>query len=211
MSLFLVVRYSDIMLKDQWTDKQKAKVMQIIDAAVHCFAEKGFHATSTAEICKAAGMSPGNVFHYFSSKMEIIQAIAVEDGLIFQALFDQHIDESQVVESIVSIMRAILDYLASDLTNVRVSIEIGTEASRNPEVMKIFLENEEINKAKLSRLISIGIEKGEIDPELNPEATASWLLALGDGTIGRRIMEPNLNWDEHNFLLERMIRKALAP
>ncbi len=54
------------------TDKQRAKRKEIVEAAMVCFSQKGFHATSTAEICKEVGMSPGNVFHYFATKDEII-------------------------------------------------------------------------------------------------------------------------------------------
>ncbi|WP_238149352.1 TetR/AcrR family transcriptional regulator [Arsenophonus endosymbiont of Aleurodicus floccissimus] len=50
-------------------------------AAIRCFVEKGFHVTSTAEICKAAGinMNPGNLFHYYPTKIAIIEAIALQD------------------------------------------------------------------------------------------------------------------------------------
>ncbi len=198
-------------MKKELTDKQKAKMKQIVDAAVSCFANKGFHATSTAEICKAAGMSPGNVFHYFSSKMQIIEAIAIEDGLIYQAIFNEQLDTDNVIDSIVGIVKALVAYINSDPECARISMEVGTEASRNPEVMKIFLANEEISKAKLSQLIAHGIQKGEIDNTLQPEATASWILMLSDGTLGRSIMEPSFDWSSHHVILEKMIRKALAP
>lgn len=57
------------------TEKQRAKKKQIIAAAIRCFVEKGFHATSTAEICKAAGMSPGNLFHYYPTKMPLLKLL----------------------------------------------------------------------------------------------------------------------------------------
>ncbi|WP_230391141.1 TetR/AcrR family transcriptional regulator [Burkholderia cenocepacia] len=57
-------------------ERVEAKRRQILDAAIDCFARDGFHATSTAAICKAAGMSPGNLFHYFPTKAAIIEAIA---------------------------------------------------------------------------------------------------------------------------------------
>lgn len=57
---------------EKLTEKQQRKRRQILDAAMHCFIEKGFHSTSTAEICKAAGMSPGNLFHYYPNKYAII-------------------------------------------------------------------------------------------------------------------------------------------
>lgn len=52
---------------------------------INCFIEKGFYATSTAEICKAVGMSPGNLCHYYPTKSAIIETIVI-DGLVY---FDQ--------------------------------------------------------------------------------------------------------------------------
>jgi AcrR family transcriptional regulator len=52
-----------------------AKRRQIADAAAGVFAERGFDGATTAEICRAAGVSTGNLFHYFSSKREIFVAV----------------------------------------------------------------------------------------------------------------------------------------
>ena len=57
----------------------QARRQQILEAAVACFMRKGFHATRTAEICAEAGMSPGNLFHYFPTNEAIIAAIVEED------------------------------------------------------------------------------------------------------------------------------------
>ena len=38
--------------------KQQERRRHILNAAAHCFAEHGFHGTSTAQICERAGMSP---------------------------------------------------------------------------------------------------------------------------------------------------------
>jgi AcrR family transcriptional regulator len=51
---------------------------QIIDAALACFTEKGFPATSIADICKKAGASTGSVYHHFKSKGRLAAAIYLE-------------------------------------------------------------------------------------------------------------------------------------
>ena len=61
---------------------------QIIDAALACFTEKGFPATSIADICRKAGASTGSVYHHFKSKGQLAAAIYLEgvrdyqDGMI---------------------------------------------------------------------------------------------------------------------------------
>ena len=193
------------------TDKQRAKRKEIVEAAMVCFSQKGFHATSTAEICKEVGMSPGNVFHYFATKDEIIQEIAKEDRELLTEIFERCSSEKTVVDSIVQIIRTIIDVMNHDPISARLSLEVGAEAARNPEVMSIFLENEDFNKQKLLQLIEQGMKNGEIDLELEPEATATWLLMLGDGVLGRSIMQPGFKWEAQLNILEKMIRKALRP
>ena len=34
---------------------------------------------------------------------------------------------------------------------------------------------------------------GEIDPQLDPVQTASWLLVMADGTLGRELTEPEFS------------------
>ncbi|MEW6079087.1 MAG: TetR/AcrR family transcriptional regulator [Thermodesulfobacteriota bacterium] len=51
---------------------------QIIEAALACFTEKGFPATSIADICRKAGASTGSVYHHFKSKGRLAAAIYLE-------------------------------------------------------------------------------------------------------------------------------------
>ena len=72
-------------------ERRAARRQQILDGASACFAEKGFHATSMQDICDAAGMSPGALYRYFSSKDDIIIAIVEEerrtdDEFVYQML-----------------------------------------------------------------------------------------------------------------------------
>jgi AcrR family transcriptional regulator len=47
-------------------------------AAVTLFAKRGFHATSTAEVAKLAGVSEGTIFYYFGSKEGILLDLLTE-------------------------------------------------------------------------------------------------------------------------------------
>lgn len=183
----------------------------ILDAAVVCFAKKGFHLTTTAEICREAGMSPGHVFHYFSSKQEIIEAIAVEDREIFAELFAKHVDETKVVESIIAIIKGVIEFINIYPNVARLCIEINAEATRNPEVMRIFLENEAINKQIMSDLVAIGIQNGEIAQDLDADIIADWLFILTNGVFCYSVADQSFDWDAHTVFLEKIIRKTLSP
>lgn len=50
----------------------------LISSARHLFAENGFFQCKVSDIARAAGMSQGNVYWYFSSKEELLKAVLAE-------------------------------------------------------------------------------------------------------------------------------------
>lgn len=52
-----------------------ARRAEILDAAAHLFAEKGFHRTTTRDIAAAADVSEGTLYNYFENKDDILFGI----------------------------------------------------------------------------------------------------------------------------------------
>src|SRR4051795_10357583 len=50
----------------------------ILDAAVKVFARRGFHACRVSDIADEAGVAYGLVYHYFSSKDEVLDTLFLE-------------------------------------------------------------------------------------------------------------------------------------
>ena len=48
---------------------------QIIDAAMHVFAQKGFTKATNKDIAREAGITPGLIYYYFESKDALLNAI----------------------------------------------------------------------------------------------------------------------------------------
>jgi len=55
--------------------KWQARRQAIIDASAGVFARRGYHATSTAELCTANDLGKGALYHYIGSKEELLAAI----------------------------------------------------------------------------------------------------------------------------------------
>src|SRR5271167_129120 len=51
---------------------------QVLEAALACFSENGFHQTGMADIVRRSGLSHGAVYLYFQSKDDLIEALAVD-------------------------------------------------------------------------------------------------------------------------------------
>src|SRR3954451_15320203 len=59
----------------------------ILDAAVRVFAHKGFHTSRVGDIAEEAGVAHGLLYHYFSSKDEVIETIFRENwGVLVERL-----------------------------------------------------------------------------------------------------------------------------
>ena len=59
----------------------------ILDAAVRVFARKGFHTSRVGDIAEEAGVAHGLLYHYFSSKDEVLETIFRENwGLLVERI-----------------------------------------------------------------------------------------------------------------------------
>src|SRR4051812_7678749 len=55
--------------------RKEARPAELLDAALALFVEKGFAATRSEEVARAAGVSKGTLYLYFPSKEELLKAV----------------------------------------------------------------------------------------------------------------------------------------
>jgi TetR/AcrR family fatty acid metabolism transcriptional regulator len=65
------------------------KRRQILDAAVRVFARQGFHSTRVSDIADEAGVAYGLVYHYFSSKEEVLNELFTERWSLLLAAIEE--------------------------------------------------------------------------------------------------------------------------
>jgi AcrR family transcriptional regulator len=64
------------------------KRARLMEAARTLFVERGYLATTTADVARHAGVSEGIVFHHFGSKADLLEAVAASYGSgLAQAMF----------------------------------------------------------------------------------------------------------------------------
>jgi AcrR family transcriptional regulator len=64
------------MKEQRWLRRKDERAPEILDAALACFAEKGFAACRMDDIAKRAGISKGTIYLYFESKEAVFKALA---------------------------------------------------------------------------------------------------------------------------------------
>src|ERR1700756_2199725 len=60
----------------RWLRRKEERAPEILDAALSCFAEKGFAACRMDDIARRAGISKGTIYLYFESKEAVFKALA---------------------------------------------------------------------------------------------------------------------------------------
>lgn len=105
---------------------------QILDAALRCFGERGFQATSMADIIEESGLSAGAIYGYFESKREITLAAAsrVLGGPIGRIISGD--DEVRSPGEVLSVIPTILETNGLD---PKILLQIWSEAAVDPEFL----------------------------------------------------------------------------
>ena len=132
-------------------DRGQLRRRQILDAAAACFVREGFHGASIARVAKAAGMSAGNLYHFFSGKEAMIAALV-------QRRLDQSLALFAEIEAATDPLEAMLERVAisleqqTDPDQAALGLEILAEAGRNPAVAVIVRAADEAIREHLVRL-----------------------------------------------------------
>ena len=193
--------------------KHAARRDAILAAARTCFARKGFHQTSTAAICAQAGMSPGNLFHYFPTKQAIIAAIVDQEGRETAAYFAGVQGNANAFAALLDFMDLVLT-LAADGDVAGLALDIAAEATRDADIAARVARNDALLRAGVQSLLESAVAQGQIDAALDPAQTASWLAALIDGIFNRVAVDPDYaplaQRASLHLLLARFLRPALA-
>ena len=165
-------------------EKHQAKKQMILKAAKTCFAEKGFHQTTTAQICVAAGISTGNLFHYYPNKKAIITALFEEDRQQTQAFVAVLREEPDVLAALHGFLDMVLD-IASDNTQAALVLEIAAEAGRDAEIGLLYQLNDTLLREELEYLVALGIERKQITVQFPASTLVHCLMVVVDGIFSR--------------------------
>lgn len=159
--------------------KHAARRRHILDAAAEAFASKGFEATTVAEICRAAGVGSGTLFHYFPDK-----------GAIFRELFRE--DHERILAELAALddtdpaaaFWTVVDLLARDVADPAAGGLVIALLGRLPldsELAGVLVAADEAVQARLAVLLTRLQREGRVDPDLPAAHAARWVGTVTDG------------------------------
>lgn len=191
--------------------KHAAKKRHITDTAAGLFAEKGFERTTVADICRAAGISTGSLFHYFPTKRAIFREIFEQDGQDNEEVFAQ----ARTLSPWDGVW-LVIDHLSAPALDRAVAglvLEVVAQASRDAELSALLTRNEQVLRDELAGLLQRAHDAGQIELPVSAQAAASWVQGLVD-VLFTRLVDPDFDATEQvstlRLILSRFLR-AQAP
>ena len=160
---------------------------QILEAALECFLENGYHQTGVRDIAKKAGVSLGNLYNHFPGKHDVLAEIAALERLELAPYLKILTHPAPAPKVLEKFLTAYAKYLA-DPDTVVLTLEISSEAIRKPDIAEMFTENREQLAAALTTVLERGIAEGSLRRLPNPQETAQLIIEVTEGSAYRCVL-----------------------
>src|ERR1044072_6064918 len=162
---------------------------QILEAALVCFARRGFHQTSMHDISGEAGISVGLIYRYFENKEAVISAMADRHKKEIGEVLARARHARTLLESLEILFTAHCCEDAPQLVSAFV-VDLYAEASRNPQVADLVRDVLETAMDGVRDLISRSPEGQNAAHGLTPNELAELIFAVARGMLMLDVLRP---------------------
>jgi TetR/AcrR family transcriptional repressor of uid operon len=162
---------------------------QILDAALVCFAKRGFHQASMHDISAEAGISVGLIYRYFENKEAVISAMADRHKKEISEVLQRAKQAPTLLESLEILFTA---HCCEEETRVVSAfvVDLYAEASRNPTVADLVRDVLQTAMAGVTELISKAPEAQNTTRGLSPSEMAELIFAVARGMLMLDVLRP---------------------
>jgi TetR/AcrR family transcriptional regulator, fatty acid metabolism regulator protein len=147
---------------------QADKRRQILDAAIRVFARQGFHSTRVSDIADEAGVAYGLVYHYFSSKDEVLNELfSARWSLLIAAIEETERNGAAPREQLEAVASFIVDSYRHDPELMKVIIVEVTRAANSfgrthlPEIRAAY--------DAIAKIVEEGQRQGAFRADVDPQ------------------------------------------
>ena len=162
---------------------------QILEAALVCFAKRGFHQTSMHDISGEAGISVGLIYRYFENKEAVISAMADRHKKEITEMLERARQAPSLLESLEILFTAHCCEDAPQVVSAFV-VDLYAEASRNPHVADLTRDVLETAMGGVTDLIARAPEAQNAGNDLKPEELAELIFAVARGMLMLDVLRP---------------------
>ena len=172
-------------------DRAQERRQQIMDAALNCFARKGYHKTTMDDIVAESGLSKGSLYWYFKSKDELffslINSFFLEIQQDMDAIFEQPTSATDKLRALSHEFASFYEEVAEFLN---VFFEFWMLGALNEQLNHLFHDMLSRYRGVIASIIEDGINAGEFK-EVNADQLAVTVMAAYDGLWFYKMLMPN--------------------
>lgn len=155
--------------------RNEARRLEILRAAARVFRRQGVAAAGMREIAREAGLSPGNLYHYFSGKDEILLFCQERTVERMQAAVDAA--RGSAAERLRAVLRAHVQFMLDELEGATAHLDVEALPAKLRAPM---IEKRDAYERSVRALVADGMRSGE--------------FARGDAALVTRAMLGAVNW-----------------
>src|SRR5919204_2252730 len=155
---------------------------QILEAALVCFAKRGFHQTSMHDISGEAGISVGLIYRYFENKEAVISAMADRHKEEISEVLERARQAPTLLESLEILFTAHCCEDAPQVVSAFV-VDLYAEASRNQHVADLVRDVLQTAMDGVTDLIARAPEAQRAAHGLSSKELAELIFAVARGML----------------------------
>jgi len=189
------------------------KRLAILDAALRCFADKGYRDTTITDISNYLLMSKGSIYIYFTSKEDIYKQLMENrmEWMITQtsSKFDEYMTASEKLRQLV---RMFTDQTLDDVKELLIfHLEFMLISSRQNSLKKVMHKHIEMATRFVQEIINEGKMSGEFRVDTDSLSASTLFWALRDGLALHLLnIDDDEEYNAHMNEMEEMLFRYIA-
>src|ERR1700730_18253869 len=163
--------------------------MQILEAALVCFAKHGFHQASMHDISAEAGISVGLIYRYFQNKEAVISAMADRHKKEIHEVVERARQASTLLEALEILFTA---HCCDESPKVQSAfvVDLYAEASRNSQIADLVRDVLQTAMDGVTDVIARSPDARNAAQGLTPTEQSELIFAVARGMLMRDVLQP---------------------
>jgi len=186
----------------------EARRQQILEAALTCFGEKGFHAATMDDLVRASGLSKGSLYWHFKSKDEVF--LALFDAFSAE-LYGEWDDIAASTTDKLAVLHSEYESSLRRFAEERIILLAWVEFLVHPVARERMRDSYSTARDKVQSLIEAGRANGSICEGPPADGVASTFVATLEGIFLQWLVDPDLDLEGHANISWQLLEKGLRP
>ena len=178
---------------------------QILDAAIQCISNDGFHNVTTESIAKVSGLSKGSLYRFFKSKEELLVAIMEDWEQTFYEKLKTRPSPQPLIQKLYDYCFLHLE-IAAERPNL---LPIWSEFLLHPMTKEGIKQAHLTSRKELASIIREGIKSGEFN-DVSPTAYADTIISLFEGIMVIATANSDVNFRKRADAMWLIIKSGLV-